>query len=298
MRILEGHTGDIETSSLVFSPDGKLLASGSKDKTARLWDPATGDCRAVLEGHNELIDGVVFALDGTALLTGSWDKTIRVWDPADPAKQPRVIHAEGPVCCLAISPDGKTVAATGGGWSHGGEVVVNSIWRWDVASGRQLPSVGQHVKQIGAVVFGGDNKWIASGSADKTTRVWDVETGKERAIIPHKHWVQGLASSPDGRWLASAAWWTVKMWDSQANRVQRELKGHTETVISVAFSPDGRKLASAGKDGKVFLWEVESGRKLAQFQWDIGPLQAICFAPDGLRLAAGGDGHIVIWDGE
>jgi len=170
LRSLDPRVG--KTHAIVLSPDGKLIASGHTDGDVKVWDAASGRLlHSIKPDNNYGVYSLVFTPDSTRLLSAGADAKVRVWDLAN---EKEVIHfGEGyaSICCVALSPDGKT-AATGN--------TDNKIMLWDVASGASFGSL-DHADWLQTVVFSPDGAELASGANDKMVKLWDLSEAKAAA---------------------------------------------------------------------------------------------------------------------
>ncbi len=244
------HAGAV--TCVAFSPDGTRLASGSGDKTVKLWDTATGKTFATLQGHSDFVLSVAFSPDGTRLASGSGGyKTVKLWDTATgKAIATQQGHIQD-VFSVAFSPDGTRLASGSGD---------NTVKLWDTATGKAIVTLQGHLGDVFSVAFSPDGTRLASGSADNTVKLWDAATGKAIATLEgHFGDVFSVAFSPDGTRLASGSGdKTVKLWDAATGKAIATLMGHSSYVQSVAFSPDGTRLASGSGDRTVKLWDTVS----------------------------------------
>ena len=240
-RVLNKHTNSVISLAFAGVAGHLLLASGSKDRTARIWDVATGECRRVLRGHAKDVTGVAFAPDGSKLATASRDKTARIWSVADgQVLQTFWGHAEG-AWCLAWSPDG-TLLATGGNDRS------IRIWSPDGAIARTIETPDDEVLSI---TFAADSRELLYACGGRRPEwpgavVLRVPSGEERVrFARHDNNVLRTAISPDGRVAATAGGNAneIYLWRMTDAAPLHRLVGKGKLNWSAAWSTDGKAIA-------------------------------------------------------
>ncbi|MEG3835304.1 serine/threonine protein kinase [Microcoleus sp. MON2_D6] len=307
---LPGHSSFV--NSLAISPDGKILASGSWDKTIKIWNLETTELIGTLTGHSDRVNSVAISYDGKMLVSGSSDETIKFWNLHNGDLLCTFPGHSMEVNSVAINPKGLVIASCGG--------ADNTIKLWNLRSGELLRTLRGHSDNVNAVVFSPDGKILASGSSDATSKVWDVESGKLlRTLSGLNVGVNSVAIAPDGQILASVSNdYTIKLRNLQTGSLLRILntnsgRGNGVTNLgtnealhilqnyvsrgeSVAISGDGLTLASGCDDNTINIWNLQTGELLTSLKGHSGTVYSVAIAPSGNLLASGSaDQTIKIW---
>lgn len=239
-------------NAVTFSPDGKLLASSSGDKTTWIRDAKTLKQIRILPSSGQTL---AFSPDSKLLATISVDDTkkITVWNVQSGTEYVALIGHTDDIADVAFSPDGSLLASVS---------TDKTVRLWNVKSGNLVTTLTGHTEWVGAVAFSPNGALLASAGGDKTIRLWDVKSGNlVTTLTGHSNSIWRMTFSPNGEILASASFdGTLRLWDVKDVKNARQLASlpHTEAVLSVAFSPDGTLLASDGFDGVIRLWAVSS----------------------------------------
>ena len=284
---LSGHNDAVY--AVAFSPDDELIASASRDGTAKVWR-RDGSLAATLEGHRDRVRCVAFSPDGGLIASASQDGAIKLWQPDGALVTTLEAHSAG-VNHVAFSPDGLSFASASDD---------NTVKLWSL-DGVWRKTFSGHADQVQAVAFSPDGGLMASASGDSTIKIWRRDGMLVETLGGHSAGVKSVIFSPDGQTLASASDdYTLKLWQVDgAGKFQTDsttlLRGHGAGVNSVAFSPDGQTLASASDDDTIKLWRLD-GTLLRTLAGHLGKVHSVAFSLGGETLAsASEDGTLLLW---
>jgi WD40 repeat protein/serine/threonine protein kinase len=299
LMTLRGH-GD-QVYGVAFSPDAKLLASTSWDRTVKIWHAKTGELiRSLsLPGYGFR---VAFSPDGrqVASATGEWNRPfqIKVWNAETGQEVLTLSGHTAPIHRVAFSRDGERIASA----SADGTARI-----WNAKSGAKLRTIQTEGEGVVDVAFSPDGQELATApgklnvfevAKNPELKIWDAKTGRLlHTLVGHHGPLTSVAFSPDGSRLVSGSFdRTVKIWNAKTGNELVTLRGHTQFVTEAIFSPDGRRVASASEDGSVKVWDAATGQEFFTLRGHAGLVNGVAFSPDGLRLASGSeDKTIKVW---
>jgi len=286
-HVLEGHTGGLRCAA--WSRDGRRVVTGSDDKTARVWDAASGKLVATLAGHDNGVVDVEFSPDGTRVATSSWAGDARVFDAESGALVASLGGHGGSVISARFSPDGTRIVTS----------CKDGIARiFDAATGKLVRALTAHTDRLRVALFSPDGTLVVTAGDDNRARLWDVASGRVLHTIEHRRLISSAAFSPDSTLVAIGS-------DDDSAAIHRvadgallhALDGHSDFVRAVAFSSDGTQLVTGSWDNSARVWDVKSGKQVAVLDHRSGMVTSVGFSPDGTRVVTGGgDGTAKIWE--
>jgi WD40 repeat protein len=274
--------------------NGQYIATGSGEKTIKIWDIDTGLYLQSLSGHLSEINAITFSSTNQILATASVDRTVKIWDITT-GKCLKTLQGRADfVHSVTFSSDNRTIIS---GSQH-------SIKFWDVESGQCISTLFKSNDWLSSIIVSSDEKTIACaniGNANNVIRIWQVNDLSKRHQIPntiltgHDDNIWAIAFNPDGSKIVSGSSdRTVKIWDSQTGQCLKTLYGHNRPVLSVTFSPNGKTIASCGGHSIIKLWNIETGECFQTIREKAS--YTIKFNSNGLILASGHTSGIVkLW---
>lgn len=267
-RTLKGHTDSVQDVSL--DREGKLLASCSADMSVKLWDFNTYECLKTMHGHDHNVSSVTFLPSSDYILTSSRDKSIKMWEVATGFCVRTYTGHRDWVRMVRVSPDGSLLASCSNDqtiriWIASGKDTKCELRDHDhvVECIAWAPEISHAA--INEAAAAADNKnsathpgpFLASGSRDKTIRVWDVSTGLCLfTLTGHDNWVRGLSWHPGGKYLLSVSDdKSLRVWDIAHTRCHKRLDAHTHFATSIDFHRNQPYVVTGSVDQTVKVWE-------------------------------------------
>ena len=287
LNLITDHTSSI--TSAMYSPDGTMIVSTSRDGKVRLWNATTGNLKVKLITDIDKIyqDHIaVFSPDGNLIATGGSFSSksqnrligaVRLWDAATSKLKATFTTQNLPVTTVVFSPDSTTLVSLSS--------QKKAMNLWHISSGKLIMTLG-HTNKIHSLIYSPDSTTIATSHIDKNVRLWDTTTGKLKTTLPHTEQVTSVVYSPDGTTLATASVdHTVRLWDATTGKLKATLIRYTDWVTSLMYSPDGSTIASLSRDKTIRLWDADNGKLKTTLEHS-NIVASFVYSPDGTTLVS------------
>ena len=330
-RFQLGVRHEMGVAEAAFSPDGKLVASGSNDGLVRVWDPESGESFFEPLAHSVGVTHVRFGPGQKRLVVVTSDFKAQIYNAETGEKVGKSLSHEGLIHSIAFSPDGNLIATASADYSA-------RLWR--VETGESVGEPLKHGDEVRAADFSPDGTLLVTGSSDYTAQIWQVDSGlPDEEPIRHGDEVRSVSFSPNGEWVVTASHDhnvrivdlesrllliaplnheveveyaqfspdngrvvsvstddTVRVWNIESGQLQGAPALHDDRIKSVRFSPDGRRFLTASSDNTARVWDVETGRQIGTALEHSDSVTSAVFSPDGSRVATASADHTVkIW---
>ncbi len=288
-QTISGHLSSV--SSVAISPDRQIIASGSFDRTIKLWKLSTGELLDSFVASNVVLS-IAFNHQSNILAIGNVGGVINIWDLAKGTVSCSLSrHSDSIVSMpVAFSPNGAFIASGSDdrtikiwhqescqllysiknsrginvvAFSPDGKILAsgssdNMIKFWDVETGKLISQLVGHTRDINTIAFRPDGKVLVSGSSDKTIKLWSVEKCELiKTITGHSDWVRSVICLDKKTMISGSADKTIKVWNMETGEVIDTLNGHSKDVNSVTISPDDNTIVSGSSDNTVKIWRCE-----------------------------------------
>ena len=288
-NIFSGHTGAVY--EVVFSPNGKLIASASRDQTIKLWR-TDGTLVNTLKGHGDWVRGVTFSPNSKHIASASQDGTVKLWQMDGTLLKTLEDHNAG-VNSVAFSFNDQLIAS-------GSDDNTVKIWK---TNGTLLKTLKGHTDQVRGVTFSPDSQLVASASGDGTIKLWKIDGTLVKTLRGHNSGVNRVIFSPvrvetphgfDIIIASASDDNTVKLWQTNGDKLFT-FKKHQAGIDGIAFSSDGKIIASASDDNTVKIWQTD-GSLLRSLTVHNEEVRSVAFSPDDKAMAsASDDSRVELW---
>jgi WD40 repeat protein len=313
-----------EVTGSVYSPDGKFIASVSKDKNLRVWQPNGNRLKQI--SHGQSLSDLVISSDSRKIITVGESPQVEIWNPQGEPIEPslKTHHPNDQFNRVAITPDAKYIAAATSNPSKNSEVVIWSIETGEILKVLKSPFVDSplvnRTHNFRDLKFSLDGKFLTAASTDNTIKVWQWQTDKNPQVLTgHQDWVYSLSFSPDSKWLVSSGGGSdksMKIWSIQGElfELKKTIKKAHNDAFYVAFNPVTGQLATTASaiQSAIKIWDVEqiiahpksvitsddwSSLLLTTIEMKTSVVKSINYSPDGKRIILSkADAHATIWE--
>ena len=281
IALLTGHTEPVH--SVVYSPDGQTLASGSY-REIRLWNPSTQEHKTTFEhqGTNSL----AYSPDGQTLALARWGG-VDLLNAQTGERQLSLSAPEQYVSNPAFSPDGQKLASASG-WGED-----TAVRLWNARTGKLLRTLTGHDYEIHTLVFSPDGNTLVGGAWDGTIRVWDPNTGQNTRTIRERS--RSLTYSPDGRKIAISQGNDILLLNANTGVLQQTFSGHTNGPGSLVFSSDSNTLVSSSWYGTIRFWNVGTSSLRLTIEGHFNFI-GTALSPNGNLIATANESNVFLWN--
>jgi WD40 repeat protein len=276
-QILAGHTNPIY--KIAIHPDLQHLVSGSDDRTAKLWDLATGECLRTFVGHPAQIKSIEI-VDTDKMITGGIDGTLKLWELETGACLWTQAAHQGEINSIATHARNQLIVTASSDLT---------LKTWDLATGICLQTFSGHQDRIITCAIDPTGTLLISGGADRTIKLWDLATGTcLKTLTGHTAWVTSIAWASDGKTIVSGSTdQTVRVWQISTGQCIRMIQGHGNVVRTIAWNSTGELLAGGGSGHTIGIWDVASATCLQTFWGSKIWIWSLAFLPNTDR-----SGHV------
>lgn len=283
-------------TAVCWSPDGKLVATGSADKTVKLWRRSDGREIRTFHGCTSAASAITFNRQGSLLMSVDNKGVVTVWEVSTGEMKRQLQSADSRFTCASFSPEGTRIA-TGSRKSY--------IEIWDLLTGNRISQLKPvpadlyseknfEYAESASVMYSADGKYILAGSGDQTAILWDAATGREiRKYKKVRSWctscITEAAITSDNKYIISAYSDSVKVFDRESGRIFKELYGQGGSFENLTVSPDGRYVAAV-EYGVAEVWDLNTGKMIHRSgDYSSRKTLSVSISPDSKDILTGNE---------
>lgn len=286
-KVLSGHSDRIY--ALTVAPDNQVIATGSADRTVKLWDATSGDLKQTLTGSHDDLAALAFSPDGKLIAGGTSDAAIYVWGTESGQVKRTLNRHQTIVTALVFSPDGQTLVSCGRD---------QLIVQWDVRTGRPIRELTWASRWMSTVMFTPDGKQVLAGDEYGAVIGFDAQSGavtqsfvRHEQVEPPTDRIRALALSPEGQRVAFAFLGRkVEIWELATKKLLQTLSDSAGITDTVAFAPAGQQILTGNHNGTFNLWDLKTGASIRAWQSHTSAVTRLAFAPNGKMILSTADG--------